>query len=339
MAPQKVTIKDVAREAGVSISTVSNALNGVDVLRSETKQHILEVAERVNYVPNLNGRNLKSQYTKVIGLFLTSIRGTYYNILADAVYQECKKYGYELNIFVSERADNMMANILGKRMDGAIILNKDIGEKETILFQKTQTPIIFLDRELQGERMASVVFDSYHEGEMVAQYLFSLGHHTFAYINGNDDNYDNIKRLQGFQSGLMQAGIRLDEQYIIEGGFEKEIAYDSMRQFLQLGKPLPEAIFAANDLSAIGIMEALADSGIQVPKQVNVVGCDDIEISNFVKPSLTTMRTSFEKQGTLAVRHLIALITGDEKGSIDVLQGKIIPRESTCVRRLRNYRS
>ena len=86
-------------------------------------------------------------------------------------------------------------------------------------------------------------------------------------------------------------------------------------------------------------MEALADSGIQVPKQVNVVGCDDIEISNFVKPSLTTMRTSFEKQGTLAVRHLIALITGDEKGSIDVLQGKIIPRESTCVRRLRNYRS
>lgn len=237
MVKQKVTIKDVAREAGVSISTVSNALNGVDVLRPETKQHILDVAERLNYVPNLNGRNLKSQCTKVIGLFLTSIRGTYYNILADAVYQECKKYGYELNIFISERADNMMANILGKRMDGAIILNKDIREKETILLQKTQTPIVFLDRELQGERMTSVIFDSYHEGEMVAQYLLSIGHHTFAYINGASDNYDNMKRMQGFQTALMQSGIQFDEIDIIEGEFEKEIAYESMKQFVQSGRP------------------------------------------------------------------------------------------------------
>lgn len=333
MAKQKVTIKDVAREAGVSISTVSNALNGVDVLRPKTKQHILDVAERLNYVPNLNGRNLKSQSTKVIGLFLTSVRGTYYNILADAVYQECKKYGYELNIFVSERADNMMANILGKRMDGAIILNKDIREKETILLQKTQTPIVFLDRELQGERMTSVIFDSYHEGEMVAQYLLSIGHHTFAYINGASDNYDNMKRLQGFQAVLIQAGIQFDEVDMIEGEFEEEVAYESMKQFVQSGRPLPEAVFAANDLSAIGAIKALIDSGIEVPEQVSVVGCDDIEIASLVRPSLTTMRTSFEKQGTLAVQHLIALISGEEKGCIDVLQGRIISRESTCVRR------
>lgn len=333
MVKQKVTIKDVAREAGVSISTVSNALNGVDVLRPKTKQHILDVAERLNYVPNLNGRNLKSQSTKVIGLFLTSVRGTYYNILADAVYQECKKYGYELNIFVSERADNMMANILGKRMDGAIILNKDIREKETILLQKTQTPIVFLDRELQGERMTSVIFDSYHEGEMVAQYLLSIGHHTFAYINGASDNYDNMKRLQGFQAVLIQAGIQFDEVDMIEGEFEEEVAYESMKQFVQSGRPLPEAVFAANDLSAIGAIKALIDSGIEVPEQVSVVGCDDIEIASLVRPSLTTMRTSFEKQGTLAVQHLIALISGEEKGCIDVLQGRIISRESTCVRR------
>lgn len=332
MAEQKITIKDVAREAGVSISTVSNALNGVDVLRPETKQHILDVAKRLNYVPNLNGRNLKSQCTKVIGLFLTSVRGTYYNILVDAVYQECKKYGYELNIFVSERADNMMANILGKRMDGAIILNKDIGEKETIFLQKTQTPIIFLDRELQGERMTSVIFDSYHEGEMVAQYLLSLGHRTFAYINGAHDNYDNIKRLQGFQAALIQARIHFGETDLIEGNFEKEVTYESVKQFVQSGRPLPEAMFAANDLSAIGAVKALIDSGIEVPRQVNVVGCDDIEIASIVRPSLTTMRTSFEKQGTLAVQHLIALISGVEKGCIDVLQGRIISRESTCVR-------
>lgn len=336
MEERKVTIKDVAREAGCSISTVSNALNGVEVLRPETKRHILEVAERMNYVPNLNGRNLKSQFTKVIGLFLTSIKGTYYNILVDAIYQECREYGYELNIFVSERAENMMANILGKRVDGAIILNKHIGDRETLLFQKTQIPVVFIDRKQQGEKIASVIFDSYHEGEMVAEYLLELGHRTFAYVNGANDNYDNIKRLEGFRAGLLQAGKSLVEDCIINGAFEKETAYRSMKQFIKHFKeiqcPLPEAVFAANDVSAIGAMEALLDSGIQVPGQVSVVGCDDIEIARLVRPSLTTVRTSFEKQGTLAVKYLIGLITGEQVGCIDVLQGKIVLRESTCAR-------
>ena len=336
MTEQKVTINDVAREAGVSISTVSNALNGVEVLRPETKRHILEVAERMNYVPNLNGRNLKSQFTKVIGLFLTSIKGTYYNVLVDSIYQECREYGYELNIFVSERAENMMANILGKRVDGAIILNQHIGDRETLLFEKTQIPVVFIDRKQQGEKIASVIFDSYREGEMVAEYLLELGHRTFAYVSGVQENYDNIKRLEGFRAGLLQAGKSLPEDCILYGAFEKEMAYRSTKEFIkhfrELQCPLPEAVFAANDVSAIGVMEALMDSGIQVPGQVSVVGCDDIEIAQLVRPSLTTVRTSFEKQGTRAVRHLMGLIAGGQTGCIEVLQGKIVPRESTCER-------
>lgn len=333
MKTQKITIKDVAREAGVSISTVSNALNGVDVLRPETKQHILEVAERLHYVPDLNGRNLKSQYTNVIGLFVTSVRGEYYNILADAIYQRCKECGYELNVFVSEKSETMMANILGRRIDGAVILNRYIDEREVELLMKTQTPVIFLDRELEGEKIASVVFDSYHEGELVVEYLTELGHRTFAYIYGPGDNYDNIQRLKGFREALCRKGIILEEDYIMRGEFEKDAAYHSMKQFVESGRPLPEAVFAANDVSAIGTVEALQDAGIRVPEQVNVVGCDDIKIAHLVKPSITTVRTSFEKQGTLAADHLIALIKGEEKGSINVLQGRIIPRESTCQRR------
>lgn len=337
MAGRKVTIKDVAREAGVSISTVSNALNGVDVLRPDTKKHILEVAERMNYVPNLNGRNLKSQFTKVIGLFLTSIKGTYYNVLGDSIDQECRKYGYELNIFVSERAENMMANILGKRVDGAIILNKHIQDKETLLFQQTQTPVVFIDRQQRGEKIASVVFDSYREGGMVAEYLMKLGHRTFAYVNGAYDNYDNIQRLEGFRARLERAGMHLTEDCIINGAFEKETAYLSMKDFIkqskETGKSLPEAVFAANDVSAIGTVEALTDSGICVPRQVSVAGCDDIEMARMVRPSLTTVRTSFEKQGKLAVEYLIGMIAGEKTGCIDVLQGEIVPRESTCARK------
>lgn len=332
MASRKVTIKDVAREAGVSISTVSNALNGINVLRPDTKQHILNVAEKLHYVPNLNGRNLKSQETKVIGLFLTSIKGPYYGELTNSIYQGCKKFGYELNIFVSENTENVMTNILGKRIDGAIILNENVGKKEVEIIEGNGIPVVFIDREKQGAHISSVIFDSYHEGELAAKYLLELGHTTFGYIQGVRHNFDNIGRLKGFQDILHRAGFSLREEYIIKGEFDKDVAYQSVKEFLESGRPLPEAIFAANDLSAIGTIEALMDEGVKVPEQVSVIGCDDIELTQLVSPSITTIRTSFEKQGILAVGNLVALIREEEEGRIEVLRGRIIPRESTCIR-------
>lgn len=332
MASRKVTIKDVAREAGVSISTVSNALNGIDVLRPETKQHILDIAQKMHYVPNLNGRNLKSQATKVIGLFLTSIKGPYYGELTNSIYQGCKKYGYELNIFIAENADNAMVNILGKRIDGAIILNEHVKKKEVEVLQENGIPVVFIDREMKGTYISSVVFDSYHEGELAAKYLLELGNTTFGYVQGVKNNFDNTERLKGFRNILKRAGFTLQEDYIIEGEFERDVAYRAVKEFLESGKVLPEAIFAANDLSAIGTIEALTEEGIKVPGDVSVIGCDDIETARLVSPSITTIRTSFEKQGILAVGYLVGLIRGEEQGRIEVLRGRIIPRESTCIR-------
>lgn len=329
---RKVTIKDVAREAGVSISTVSNAINNVDVLHPDTKQHILEVAQRLHYVPNLNGRNLKSQETNVIGLFLTSIKGPYYGVLADSIYQACKNHGYELNIFISDKTDNMMANILGKRIDGAIILNEWVQEEQVKLIAENEMPTVFIDREQKGQCISSVVFDSYHEGELAARYLLELGNKTFGFMRGLENNFDNIERTRGFMHVLRQAGVVLQEDYIWKGEFEQNAAYHSMKTFLESGKPLPDAIFAANDVSAIGTIDALLEEGIRVPEQVSVLGCDDIDTARLFKPSISTVRTSFERQGTLAVNHLVSLIKNEEESCIDVLYGRIIPRESTCLR-------
>lgn len=332
MAAQKVTIKDVAREAGVSISTVSNALNGINVLHPDTKRHILDVAEKMHYVPNLNGRNLKSQATNVIGLFITSIKGPYYGELADSIYQGCKKSGYELNIFIGEKTESVMANILGKRIDGAIILSEHVRDREVEVLLENEIPAVFIDREKQGPYISSVIFDSYHEGELAAKYLLELGHTTFGYIRGVANNFDSIERLKGFQDILKKAGFFLREDYILQGEFERDVAYQSVKEFLETGKELPEAIFAANDLSAIGVIEALMEEGIKVPEQVSVIGCDDIDTARLVKPSVSTIRTSFEKQGTLAVNYLVGLIKGEGSGKIEVLRGRVIPRESTCVR-------
>ena len=332
MASKKVTIKDVAREAGVSISTVSNALNDVDVLHPDTKQHILDVAERLNYIPNINGRNLKAQATNVIGLFLTSIRGPYYVTLADSIYSECVKHGYELNIFVSNKPNNIMTNILGKRVDGAIILNEWIKESQTRMLLENDIPTVFIDREQEGPYISSVVFDSYYEGEQAARYLLELGHKSFAFIQGVEHNYDRIERQNGFEKVLKQAGIILSDDYILKGDFDREIAYDAVKEFLEKGLPLPDAIFAANDESAIGTIEALLDEGIKVPEQISVIGCDDIDLAKRIHPSVTTIRTSFEKQGVQAVTRLVAMIKQGAKGEIETLHGRIIPRESTCPR-------
>ena len=332
MASKKVTIKDIAKEAGVSISTVSNALNDVDVLQPKTKEHILEVARRLHYVPNLNGRHLKAQATKVIGLFVSAIKGPYYSVLANSIYESCFKNGYSLNIFISNRSDKIMENILGGQMDGAIILNEFVKDYEKSLILENEIPIVFIDREIKAPHVSSVIFDSFHGGESAAKYLLELGNHSFAYMSGVPNNYDNEERRRGFETALNKAGFTLKEDYVLQGLFEKEASYEAIKDFLESGKELPEAIFAGNDESAIGTIQALQEEGIRVPEDVNVLGCDDIETTRLVKPSISTVRTSFEKQGVLAVERLVALIKGEEEGRTQELQGRVIPRESTCLR-------
>ena len=325
----KVTIKDVAREAGVSISTVSNALNDVDVLKPETKKHILEVAERLHYIPNLNGRNLKCKETKVIGLFVTSLKGPYFVQLADSIFRECVKYGYELNVFVTWDNASAMNNILGKRVDGCIILGAATSQEEVKRIRDYEIPVVFLDREVADKRMASVVFDSRQDGQKAAEYLLSKGADRIAFVKGYCKNYDAELRYEGFQEGLQRAGIELEPDYIWEGSFEKETTYASVQAFLDKKLPLPDAIFAANDLSAIGAMEALRQAGYRVPEEVMVLGVDDIEQDMWCKPMLSTIKTGFEEQGAIAVRRLLKLISEEENGTVERLLGKLVEREST----------
>lgn len=325
----KVTIKDIAREAGVSISTVSNALNGVNVLKPETREHILEVADRLHYVPNLAGRNLKSKSTKVIGLFTTSLKGPYFATLADVVFWECRKYGYELNIFVTWNAKSAVTSILGKRVDGSIILDNDIGEEEVKSIEEFDIPVVFLDREIQGNRMSSILFDSYRDGEIAAEYILKKGLRRISYIEGIGINYDSIERSRGFRDRLAKEGIMLNPDYVLYGEFERGIAHDAMVEFLKKGLPLPEIIFASNDLSAMGCMNALVENGYSIPSDVMIMGVDDIEMCEYYNPPLTTIRTGYEKQGSMAVSKLVKMISGEEKGEVIKLHGKLIEREST----------
>jgi DNA-binding LacI/PurR family transcriptional regulator len=285
----------------------------------------------MNYIPNLNGKNLKSSSTKVLGLFITSMQGPYYGVLTDSIYKECEKYGYELHVFLTKDDKNALSNILGKRVDGAIIMNEWITDKHLATLDKTKIPVVFLDREKVSETISSVVFDSYKGGQAVARYLINLGHKKIGYIRGYENIYDDVERFRGFQDTLKDAGLDFNQDYRLVGYFEEEASFSAVKAFIKSGKELPDAFFAANDLSAIGCIKALNSEGLLVPEDVSVIGFDDIDISQFFNPSITTVNNPIVRQGKLAVDSLIDIIQGKSKGKLEKLEGRFIVRESCTI--------
>jgi LacI family purine nucleotide synthesis repressor len=330
----KITIKDVAREAGVSISTVSNALNDVDVLNPQTKSHVLEVARRLNYVPNLNGKQLKSGTTKMLGFFTTSVSGPYFYKLVEAMSRQCDRLGYGLNVFVTKDKQVVMSNILGRRVDGVIIYEElGIDAQDIAAMKKDKIKAVFLDRVLEDEGMGSILFDSYESGYEATKYLIGLGHKRIAYISGVDTMFDSVERREGYLAALRQYELPVDEDYIIQGYFEEDSTYSAIKSFLRLHpEKLPDAFLAGNDLSAMGCIQALKSCGYDVPQDVSVVGFDDIDIAPYYSPPLTTIRNQIAKQGMLAIDHLVHMIQEKEQGAIQKLQGELIVRGSSHVK-------
>lgn len=329
----KVTIKDVAREAGVAISTVSNALNNSDLVNQETKEKILEVAQRLNYVPNLNGRMLKSKKSNIVGFFTSSVRGDYFTTLLDSMSKQCDDLGYTLNVVITRDSDVIRNHILGKGFDGIFIFQGErIEAAELAVLEKNHIKTVLLDRAYSSEYIGSVVFNSYQSGYQLTKYLINLGHERIAFIRGADDVYDSIERQRGYLDAMKEYHLPVREEYIFNGLFEELFTYNAVSYFLRSRRvEMPDAFIAGNDLSAIGCMKALQDEGFQVPKDVSVAGFDDIAVAKYFTPKLTTVKNPISLQGTTAARMLVDMIEHNIEGRMERLQGELIVRESAGI--------
>ncbi|MCM1057158.1 MAG: LacI family transcriptional regulator [Firmicutes bacterium] len=323
---KRITIKDVAREAGVSITTVSHALSGQGVMKQETRDRVIEIAHKMQYMPDWNGRNLKASETGVVGFFASSIRG-YYGILADVMYEECRKTGYEMEVFITDSGDSLLNILLSRRVDGAVILHNGFLERHEEILKDSELPTVFLDREIRTKYISSVLMDSYPAGRMAAEYLFSLGHRSLMMIRGAD-TFDGIERQKGFEDYLREQGHPLEADYLLNGNFDRWVAYGEMNRFLEKKLPLPDAIFAANDDSAFGCIKALTEAGYSVPADVSVLGCDDIELSQWYVPALSTICTHIADQGITAMNEIVDLIRKECSGKIQLIKGQIVERAS-----------
>ncbi len=333
---KKVTIREVAKEAGVAISTVSNALNGSDLVKDETRKKILEVAKRLGYIPNMSGKILKGGRSKQLCFLTSTVTGEYFVKLIDAVNRTCIDHGYGLNIAITWDRDLVMKQLLGGQFDGFFIFEGErIQKAELDTLKREQIPIVMFDRKYESDCISSIVFDSCKVSREMTTYLIGLGHRRFCFVDSTPDTYDAVERKRGFMQALEKGGIEPKTSAVIQGYFDENVTFSAILALDASSKlaniPMPTAYVCGNDKSAIGAIKALSKLGYSVPAEVSVVGFDDIELAQYFQPALTTVRNPIEQQGRIAVEMMIDMLDKGGTGRVDVLKGSIVARNSTWI--------
>ena len=327
------TIKDVARLAGVSISTVSNTLNGRKRVSPEKQAAVMEAVRQLGYVPNINAQLLKARRTGNIGLFLPYIDGPFFTSLIQEIYHACADFGYGMFTHVAREFDSQQtaATMLSCNIDAAIILNDHLLDSEISMLRSRGLPLVFKDRRISQCGVSSILMDnSSTEQEVI--YLAHTGHKHIAYLRGRN-NHDGNERYEAFLRGMAAVQLPVDESLIMEGQFAWKVAYNCVYSLYQYPKPvMPDAILCANDEMALGCIAALTDMGYSVPRDVSVLGFDDMGAAT-CNPPLTTVRYSMRDFAHMAVEEAVRLIADPQsEGNCRILPTEMVLRKSVSFR-------
>lgn len=327
------TIKDVAKRADVSISTVSNALNGLSNVSDETRERVLKAASELNYFPNINAQLLKTRKTNNIGIFLPNINSSFYTRLIQAMYTTCNSNRYSLLVHVSNAYSSrqLAAAILSSNVDGAVILNENLKDCDLELLRTKKVPFVFLDKRLAVAKMSSVLIDNAKGIMQILEYLVHTGHQTIGFIRGSD-NYDGQERYRAFLQGMEKLHLRLYPELVGQGFFDPDAAYSAVRGCYSHLSHIPDAILCSNDDMALGCIRALKDLGARVPEDVSVVGFDDGEAAGRCDPPLTTVQIPIKDFGKQAVEELIRLMQPDAVGRSIYQDVQLVIRKSCAIR-------
>lgn len=323
-----ITIKDVAKRAGVASSTVSCVLNGKDNVSEQTRQKVLGAASELNYVKHGPASELKRKNTQTIGVMVHDMSSPYFSDLVPGIESAIKSHGYDLIVCSSMGGEKSTANryIREKRIDGAIVIAQDIPDELLTEAAAREFPIVVMDRELTNEHIVNVLMDDEQGGYLATKYLIDQGHRTIAYINGPLSSDCNLLRYQGFLRALGEADIEEKSEWRLGGQFCKESGYHAAKMLIENG--LPSAVFFANDDMAIGGLVAFREHHISVPEHVSVVGFDNIHVSQYVSPPLTTFQQPKTDAGLLAGHLLIQLLNGEQVKSVFTLDIHCVERQS-----------
>jgi len=324
------TIRDVAKTAGVSIATVSKVFNGYTDINQKTKKRILEIAKQLDYAPNMAARTLSSKTQKTIALILSEIninrKSTMPLEVLNGVYKYTEQSDFEF-VFYGTSTEKQKEKTFHQfcnehNITGAVIQGLKMTDSYYQEIKETNIPTVLIDIDMENPHVGTVSIDSELAAFEAVEYLISQNHHNVGFINGSRDALVSILRESGYRRALVANNIQINEAYIQYANFEEDIAFLIAQNLLENNKKIT-ALFCASDIMAIGALRGIKEMGLNVPEDISIIGFDDIILSSYVTPALTTVAQDAEELGFESAKLLSEIISGNT----DLPQRRIMPHE------------
>jgi len=326
-----ITIQDVAKEAGVSVSTVSRVLNSKVDVASDTQERVLSVIDKLGYTSNLAARSMRSRRNNLLGLVVPDIGFPYSIEIMKGVDRAISQSTLDLLLYTTggihkpgtaSREHHYVSLLNNSLTDGVLIVASSASEFVT------KKPIVAVDPHMIDPNYPSVQGTNYHGALDAMNYLIGLGHRRIGFIGGRPEIMSSGRRLKGYRDALEQAGVDIDERLNVPGDFSTRTGYERALELLSLSSP-PTAIFASNDQSAIGVLQATEELKLRVPEDISLIGFDNISEAGYF--GLTTIDQQLAEMGYVATQMLIKLVNGETlDAKVHKMPTKLVERKS-CI--------
>jgi LacI family transcriptional regulator len=327
------TIREVAESAGVSYATVSHVINNTRVVSQETRERVLAAMSALNYRPNALARSLRQGKTNTMGLVLPDSANPFFAEISRSIEDEAFKKGYSVflcNTELDTQRELFYVDVLSKKqVDGIIFVAAGDQADSLDFLVHRNLPVVMIDRDLHNVDVDAVLTDNQLGGFLATRHLIELGHTRIACISGPSSITPGSERIVGYRNALEQAGLVYDEKLILRGDYHARSGLEITQSILEMD-PRPTAIFALNDLMALGALRAASEAGCSVPADLAIVGYDDLELAQFTNPPLTTIAQPKKEIGVQAVHLLIDRMSQKSRPPRRlVLPPELIVRRST----------
>lgn len=310
------TIKDVARLAGVSTTTVSHVINKTRFVAEATQEKVLEAVKELNYAPSAVARSLKCNTTRTIGMLVTQSTNLFFSEVIDGVESYCYRQGYTLILCntggIYEKQRDYIRMLAEKRVDGILVMCSDLTQElSEMLESHADIPKVIMDWGPEASKADKIIDNSELGGYLATKYLIDRGHKDIACLSGHLNKLACQERITGFRRAMAEANLEVNDNWILEGNFECDTAVLAADKIIAMDK-MPTAVFCFNDTMALGLMSRLQQKGVRVPDDISVIGYDNIELAEYFSPPLTTIHQPKRRVGKNAFEILLERIKDKE---------------------------
>ncbi|MBO8160551.1 MAG: LacI family DNA-binding transcriptional regulator [Thermosipho sp. (in: Bacteria)] len=332
MIRKNVTIRDIAREAGVSINTVSRALNNKPDVNEKTRKIILNIAKKMGYVKNINASSLRSKKTHIVGVIIADSSNPFYAEVLKGIEAASRKYGYQIILMNTERSysneERAIEILLQRRVDGLLITPVQDRNDDIIELKNSEIPFVVVGRHFDDLEIDEIFSDEIKGGYLATKYLLDKGRKNILMLNGFLFKSAARMRLEGYKKALKEYDIEFNEEYMIATDIDVEDGFREIIKVFEKGLKI-DGVVCYNDLMAYGVLKALNNLGLKVPDDIGVVGFDDIYFSSLVCPSLTTVKIRKFEMGYEAFKMLLQRMKNRrKKRKIKILDVELVVRNS-----------